>query len=294
VPAAPTVSSTAEPLPPPAAVPPTSALPPPKGKQFGCTQCPRAFKTAAALQQHKGDAPGHGQSESTLGQATHAVAVSPPQHGSGQPAAKTPTQEAETATPSSSLLPPAEAKGSSACDKCSRVFGTAEALQQHQRDAPGHRPGWSDCKTCSRAFASAEALLQHERNSPAHRNPPAETSMPAEAASPVVPPPSQDFALSLVSLRLAAILTGAATSSLPPTKAEGCSDCKQCSRTFVSAEALLQHERDSPAHRHAPTEAASFVRPPTPGPRNPDRDYRSSRPDILPPSNAQGKRTVLL
>ncbi|KAK4031610.1 ribonuclease H-like domain-containing protein [Parachaetomium inaequale] len=33
-------------------------------------------------------------------------------------------------------------------------------------------------------------------------------------------------------------------------------DCERCARTFGSAEALLQHEKDSPAHAHAPGAAA--------------------------------------
>ncbi|KAK1657359.1 hypothetical protein BDP55DRAFT_567411 [Colletotrichum godetiae] len=54
------------------------------------------------------------------------------------------------------------------CDACDRSFGDDEALQQHLRDSPVHKPSY-DCDTCNRSFGKEEALQQHLRDSTIHQ-----------------------------------------------------------------------------------------------------------------------------
>ncbi|KAK4135059.1 hypothetical protein BT67DRAFT_441500 [Trichocladium antarcticum] len=112
-----------------------------------CLKCNRSFVDGAALGKHHGD--------SHVNQPTKMNPV---------PAASTlsftPEQLLELAAASAGVTsapPPPKGKGQVNCEKCSRVFGTAAALRQHERD------------------------------SPAHRQPDAETTMPAEAARSVLP-----------------------------------------------------------------------------------------------------------
>ncbi|KAI2478951.1 DUF3723 domain containing protein [Pyrenophora tritici-repentis] len=82
------------------------------------------------------------------------------------------------------------------CKGCNRSFGSEEALAQHLRDLPGHTKCFN-CKGCNRSFGSEEALAQHLRDLPGHAK---------------------------------------------------CFNCKGCNRSFGSGEALAQHLRDLPAH----------------------------------------------
>ncbi|KAI1537805.1 ATPase [Pyrenophora tritici-repentis] len=57
----------------------------------------------------------------------------------------------------------------SICLLCGRSFRNPDALQQHERDSPGHTKSFN-CKDCNRSFGSEEALAQHLTHSPAPSN----------------------------------------------------------------------------------------------------------------------------
>jgi hypothetical protein len=79
---------------------------------------------------------------------------------------------------------------SNPCETCNRSFGSNQALQQHLRDSPFHRPTFNSdeapqqhrrdsvipiptptfsCETCNKSFGSNQALQQHLRDSIIHQ-----------------------------------------------------------------------------------------------------------------------------
>jgi ribosomal protein S26 len=66
------------------------------------------------------------------------------------------------------------------CELCDRFFGSEQALKQHQQCSPMHTGTY--CKACNRTFGSNKALKQHQHDSPVHQQ-----KSPKVASSTVIP-----------------------------------------------------------------------------------------------------------
>ncbi|EPE07507.1 zinc finger protein 135-like protein [Ophiostoma piceae UAMH 11346] len=188
--------------------------------------CSKTFKTAAARDQHKGNAPKHtGYLDRVQSLALDKIAPAPP------PTSLDNASLSRSFNTALVLFSEPKGKGKQKeepfpCASCNIAFVSQEVLDDHFKRSPRHQWVQPACVPCNKTFGTQALLEDHLASSLAHRT---LSFMPSGRVF--------DSGSAL----------NAHLNDSPANKKTF--SCTSCNRTFASQLALDDHMKDSPAHK---------------------------------------------
>ena len=225
---------------------------------FACDPpCGRTFKTAAARDQHKVDAPKHTK------HPDRAQPVAPDTMAAPAPPPPVSFDNASLSRSfNTALVLFAEPKGKGKqkedpfpCVSCNIAFVSQEALDGHFKRSPQHQWVQPACVPCNKTFATQALLEAHLASALAHR---AHACVPCGRVfdsgpalnAHVKDSPAHRTAFACDSCSRAFASQPALDAHIKDTPAHNRTiKCTSCDRMFASQSALSDHMKDAPAHK---------------------------------------------